>query len=393
MGVNGVSLLVALTAGRAGVGRAAAACPVAEPGPTRRAGGRRAAGRHRGRGGAPPDWPPGGGAPGPHRGGRPGRRTRATATTSLADHREVTAQPCRPDRRPRRRGSRGRGAAARLRALAGELHRGRPVQRRRRQRRHRATPSAAIGVPILVGGDRGRARRRTRSSTRASSGDPGTGRRGPLHQAAPGAVRGVHPVARPALQRRNFERARPDPARHGSAAPAPSRCGSPAPWSPTRSASTSRTTTRSPTRCAAGAELLVVQTSNAIFIHTDQIEQQFAISRLRALETGRTSWSPRPTACSGIIAPDGEVVASGPSRGPSACWSRTSLLDDDLRSASGSDRGWAGPPSVAASAGACARVPYRRDALSGAARSCRRRRDDMTSTEEPHDASTDSAAS
>ena len=31
-----------------------------------------------------------------------------------------------------------------------------------------------------------------------------------------------------------------------------------------------------------GAELLVVQTSNATFIHTDQIDQQFAITRLRA---------------------------------------------------------------------------------------------------------------
>ncbi len=38
---------------------------------------------------------------------------------------------------------------------------------------------------------------------------------------------------------------------------------------------------------ARGAELLTVQTSNAIFIHTAQIDQQFEISRLRALETGR----------------------------------------------------------------------------------------------------------
>ena len=38
---------------------------------------------------------------------------------------------------------------------------------------------------------------------------------------------------------------------------------------------------------AAGAQLVTVQTSNATFIHTTQIEQQFAISRLRALETGR----------------------------------------------------------------------------------------------------------
>ena len=38
---------------------------------------------------------------------------------------------------------------------------------------------------------------------------------------------------------------------------------------------------------ARGAELVTVQTSNAMFIHTGQIDQQFEISRLRALETGR----------------------------------------------------------------------------------------------------------
>ena len=37
-----------------------------------------------------------------------------------------------------------------------------------------------------------------------------------------------------------------------------------------------------------GAQMVVVQTSNAMFIHTAQIEQQFAITRLRAIETGRS---------------------------------------------------------------------------------------------------------
>ena len=36
-----------------------------------------------------------------------------------------------------------------------------------------------------------------------------------------------------------------------------------------------------------GADLLTVQTSNASFIFTDQIDQQFAITRLRAIESGR----------------------------------------------------------------------------------------------------------
>ena len=58
-----------------------------------------------------------------------------------------------------------------------------------------------------------------------------------------------------------------------------------------------------------GAELLTVQTSNAFFIHTGQIEQQFAISRLRALETGRTVVIASVNGRSGFIAPDGSVRA------------------------------------------------------------------------------------
>lgn len=59
-----------------------------------------------------------------------------------------------------------------------------------------------------------------------------------------------------------------------------------------------------------GADLLVVQTSNAMFIHTGQIEQQFEISRLRALETGRHVVVAAINGRSGIVAPDGDVVAS-----------------------------------------------------------------------------------
>jgi apolipoprotein N-acyltransferase len=59
-----------------------------------------------------------------------------------------------------------------------------------------------------------------------------------------------------------------------------------------------------------GAELLVVQSSNATFIHTDQIEQQFAITRLRAMETGRWVAVATTNGVSGIIAPDGHVVAT-----------------------------------------------------------------------------------
>lgn len=59
---------------------------------------------------------------------------------------------------------------------------------------------------------------------------------------------------------------------------------------------------------ADGAQLLAVQTSNATFIQTDQIDQQFAMSRLRAIETGRYVIVAATNGVSGIIAPDGSVL-------------------------------------------------------------------------------------
>jgi apolipoprotein N-acyltransferase len=63
-----------------------------------------------------------------------------------------------------------------------------------------------------------------------------------------------------------------------------------------------------------GAQLVVVQTSNAMFIHTSQIDQQFAISRLRAIETHRYVVVAAINGITGVIAPDGSVVSSVPSR-------------------------------------------------------------------------------
>ncbi|CAN5177444.1 apolipoprotein N-acyltransferase [soil metagenome] len=57
-----------------------------------------------------------------------------------------------------------------------------------------------------------------------------------------------------------------------------------------------------------GAELLTVQTSNASFIFTDQIEQQFAMTRARAIETGKYVVVAATNGVSGVIAPDGTVV-------------------------------------------------------------------------------------
>jgi apolipoprotein N-acyltransferase len=74
-----------------------------------------------------------------------------------------------------------------------------------------------------------------------------------------------------------------------------------------------------------GAELLTVQTSNATFIHTDQIDQQFAITRLRAIETGRWLVVASTNGISGVIAPDGDVVATAEPRTQAALVERVGL--------------------------------------------------------------------
>jgi apolipoprotein N-acyltransferase len=57
----------------------------------------------------------------------------------------------------------------------------------------------------------------------------------------------------------------------------------------------------------AGAQLLVVQTNNATFGHTAETYQQLAMSRLRAVETGRTVLQVATTGASAVIGPDGGV--------------------------------------------------------------------------------------
>jgi apolipoprotein N-acyltransferase len=61
-----------------------------------------------------------------------------------------------------------------------------------------------------------------------------------------------------------------------------------------------------------GADLVVVQTNNATYMGTGQIEQQFAISRLRAIETNRYVVVAATNGVSGVIAPDGQVVERAP---------------------------------------------------------------------------------
>ncbi len=59
----------------------------------------------------------------------------------------------------------------------------------------------------------------------------------------------------------------------------------------------------------AGAQLLVVQTNNATFGHTAETYQQLAMSRLRAVETGRTVIQAATTGISAVIGPDGHTMS------------------------------------------------------------------------------------
>ena len=58
----------------------------------------------------------------------------------------------------------------------------------------------------------------------------------------------------------------------------------------------------------------MVPTNNATYTGTGQIEQQFAMSRLRAIETGRYVVVASTNGISGIVAPDGSVVERAPQR-------------------------------------------------------------------------------
>jgi apolipoprotein N-acyltransferase len=57
-----------------------------------------------------------------------------------------------------------------------------------------------------------------------------------------------------------------------------------------------------------GAGMLVVQTNNATFGFTDESQQQLAMSRLRAVEFGRSVAVVATSGISAIVAPDGSVA-------------------------------------------------------------------------------------
>ena len=68
-----------------------------------------------------------------------------------------------------------------------------------------------------------------------------------------------------------------------------------------------------------GANLLLVQTNNATFGYTDESVQQLAISRIRAMEHGRSVVHVSTVGVSALITPDGTVHQ------PSALFTRTVL--------------------------------------------------------------------
>jgi apolipoprotein N-acyltransferase len=59
---------------------------------------------------------------------------------------------------------------------------------------------------------------------------------------------------------------------------------------------------------AQGAEILISPTNNADFGRTNQSDQQLAIARLRAIETGRAFVNISTVGTSAMILPDGKIV-------------------------------------------------------------------------------------
>ncbi|GAA4362903.1 apolipoprotein N-acyltransferase [Nocardioides caricicola] len=75
-----------------------------------------------------------------------------------------------------------------------------------------------------------------------------------------------------------------------------------------------------------GADLVTVSTSNAMFLGTAQLEQQWTISRVRALETGRTVVVASINGISGAISADGTVQVVLPERD-----TESAIVDAEVR--------------------------------------------------------------
>ncbi|CAN5385480.1 apolipoprotein N-acyltransferase [soil metagenome] len=76
-----------------------------------------------------------------------------------------------------------------------------------------------------------------------------------------------------------------------------------------------------------GAQILTVQTSNASFTGTSQPDQQWQISRLRAIETGRYILVPSTNGISGIADAHGKTLVKAPIHQPAIISMKVSLAD------------------------------------------------------------------
>lgn len=76
-----------------------------------------------------------------------------------------------------------------------------------------------------------------------------------------------------------------------------------------------------------GGQMVTVQTSNATFTGTSQLQQQFTISRARAMETGRTVVVASTNGISGVIGPDGTVRDQLAPRTTDIAVARVPLID------------------------------------------------------------------
>lgn len=84
-----------------------------------------------------------------------------------------------------------------------------------------------------------------------------------------------------------------------------------------------------PQQVREGADIVVVQTSNAMFTGTAQRAQQFAISRARAIEAGRSVVVASTNGISGAIAPDGSVLTRSSTRGTEVLVADVPLASDE----------------------------------------------------------------
>jgi len=83
---------------------------------------------------------------------------------------------------------------------------------------------------------------------------------------------------------------------------------------------------------SAGAQVMVVQTNNSTFGNTAQPEQQFAISRFRAIENQRAFLVASTSGISGLISNDGTVMAKTSQFEPALVTGDVSLITENTTS-------------------------------------------------------------